>query len=78
MSTELTSKDIKKCRKKHRCGWCGEWIEAGDPAHYRSGIYEGDFFTEYMHPGCWNALLHSDLYDKEFEPMMQYRGEVIK
>ena len=75
MSVELTSKTVK-CRKRHRCDWCGEKIEPGDTAHYRTGVHNGEFFSEYTHPECWVALGNSDLgYDDEFTPMDQQRGK---
>ena len=75
MSVELTSKQVK-CRKKHRCDWCGEVIEASYEAHYRTGIHDGEFFTEYMHPECWDALGKSDLgYDDNYYPRDQQRGK---
>lgn len=71
----LTDKDVK-CRKEHRCTWCGERTSIGEKAHYRTGIYEGHFFTEHWHQECWDALLRSDLgYDDEFYPMDQQRGK---
>ena len=34
------------------CGWCSLRIEAGSAANYAAGVFEGDFFTSYMHPEC--------------------------
>jgi hypothetical protein len=74
-ATELSSKELT-CRKEHRCAWCGEQMDKGEKAHYRSGLYEGDFFSEHWHPECWTAMLSSDLgYDDEFYPMDQQRGK---
>jgi hypothetical protein len=78
MTIELTSKDVK-CRKEHRCEWCGEVIINGSAAHYRSGRHDGRFISEYYHPECWAALLKSDLgYDDEFMPMDQERGKTFE
>jgi len=77
-ATELTSKNVR-CRKLHRCNWCGEQINVGDTAHYRSGIYENEFFLEYMHIECWDAMNRSDLgYENEFNPMDQMRGKTYE
>ena len=79
MSTvQLTEKELT-CRKRHRCTWCGEQIEAGEKAHYRSVVHEGDFFSEHWHPECWTAMIGSDLgYDDEFYPMDQQRGKTYE
>ena len=79
MSVVLTNKTVK-CRKNHKCGWCGDQIDYDDQAHYRSGIYDGEFFSEYMHPECWDALGRSDmsLVDYEFSPMEQQRGKTYE
>lgn len=77
-ATELTNKDVK-CRKVHRCVWCGEQINVGDNAHYRSGIYEGEFFSDYWHPECHEAMMRSDFgYENEFNPMDQKRGKTYE
>lgn len=47
---------ISKTRKNHSCGWCAKRIEAGSAAHYSTGIWEGDFFAQYMHPECAHVL----------------------
>jgi hypothetical protein len=74
-TTELTTKEVK-CRKSHQCTWCGEIIEAGKTAHYRSGLHEGYFFSEHWHLECWAAMMNSDIgYDDEFYPMDQQRGK---
>ena len=78
MSVDLTSKQVK-CRKSHRCDWCGEIIKAGNVAHYRSGVHDGEFFSSYMHMECWDALGRSDLgCDDEFYPMDQKRGKTFE
>lgn len=38
-ATELSSKDLT-CRKAHRCTWCGEQMDKGEKAHYRSGLMD--------------------------------------
>lgn len=78
MLTELTNKTIK-CKKPHRCTWCGEWIGERETARYRSGVYEGWFFSEYWHLECWDAMMGSGLgYDDEFSPMDQMRGKTFQ
>jgi len=55
MYEELKSKDVR-CRKPHRCEWCDERINAGEPAHYRAYKFEGDFMYGHSHPECWEAM----------------------
>jgi hypothetical protein len=54
--TELRSKDVK-VRKPRGCEWCAERINAGESAHYRAYVFEGDFMTGYMHPECHQDML---------------------
>lgn len=49
---ELTNK-VMKCRVKHTCIWCGEFIYPMQKAVYRSGVYEGNFFSDYWHEECF-------------------------
>lgn len=74
MSVDLTSKPVK-CKKRHRCEWCGEMVDVCEMAHYRSGIYEGDFFSAYFHPECWDALGKGLDGEDEFMPFDQLRGK---
>lgn len=42
---------IKKVRKARRCQWCGEMINAGEPAMKVVGVGD-DFFYATLHPEC--------------------------
>lgn len=80
MNALLTNKTVK-CKKKHRCDWCGEVIEPGEIASYRSGIFEGEFFNGHMHLECYSAMNSSDRDDFEdggFDPMCQKRGKTMR
>ncbi len=78
MSVELTNK-IVKCRKSHPCDWCGEGIKTGEEAHYRTGVYDGDFYHGYLHDECHTALLDSDFgYDDEYTLRGQQRGKTLE
>lgn len=46
---------INRTRKVHRCGWCGRKIEQGARAHYSCGKFDGDFWSQHMHPECYHA-----------------------
>lgn len=43
---------VNKTRKPHRCMWCGDIIPAGSAACHSSGVWEGDFYADYLHPEC--------------------------
>ena len=60
----LSDKEVKT-RKWHQCVWCGEGLEAGETAQYRSYIFQGDFTADYLHPECYDAmyLFPGDLED---------------
>lgn len=75
--TELSSKTVK-CRKPHRCVWCGELIEAGQYAQYTVGVCDNDFQTDYMHPECVVALPFADLDDDFFSAGEFARGTTCK
>ena len=66
---ELTNK-IVKCRVKHRCIWCGEFIYPMQKAVYRSGVYEGNFFSDYWHEECYGVAPAGE----EFNPHEMVRG----
>lgn len=59
MYQEMTSKYVT-VRKRHICEWCGESIEAGDRAHYRTYKLDGDFTYGYEHIECWSAMEQFD------------------
>lgn len=49
---------VTACAKPHRCHWCGERIEKGQPATKVAGVWDGDFGQSYYHPEC-DAVLQS-------------------
>jgi hypothetical protein len=73
MNAEFENKKII-AKKPHRCNWCGERIEISESSIYRKGIYEDEFYGDYYHLECDDALYKSDLDDNEFDPMTQKRG----
>lgn len=73
----LTDKQVK-CRKLHRCVWCGEMIGIGELAQYRAYKFDGEFMTDYMHPECMEACTESDIdSDEGFEPFYSKRGQIL-
>jgi hypothetical protein len=71
--TEFTNKTVV-CRKHHACEWCGEKIEKGESAKYRSGVNYGDFYSGHQHLECYNAMVNSEHLD-EFMPYEFERGK---
>lgn len=55
MSDFHSSRDIKKTRKSYVCEQCNKVIDAGSPAHYGFGIYEGDAYSVHTHVECQAA-----------------------
>lgn len=56
MSVQVINSEARKSRKRRRCTWCGEWIEAGEAYIHERVIVEGDPSTNDLHPECSNAL----------------------
>ena len=50
-----TVKQIKSSRKRHRCQWCSEFIEIGQPKTTQAWVWEGDFNFRRTHPECHEA-----------------------
>lgn len=65
-----------KVRKRHRCVWCGEYIEVGEPAQYRVYVYDDNFCSDHYHPDCWEALntYPWDSHDDGFDEFTFKRG----
>jgi hypothetical protein len=47
---------VKKTRRAHRCDWCTERVEKGEPSVVAVGIFEGDFYRDRYHPECAAAI----------------------
>lgn len=52
MSYTLLSETTRTARKKHRCIWCGEAIEAGEAYVDERSIFDGGFQHHRWHPEC--------------------------
>jgi hypothetical protein len=69
-----TSRNVKKTRKRCKCGWCWEPINPGEPSVYVSGAWEGEFFTARYHPECDKAIPRWYEQEKAWgEPMPEER-----
>lgn len=58
--TLSSSRRVSKVRKSHMCSWCAELIGVGEPAVYRSYVFEGRLQHDHMHPECARAMNESD------------------
>lgn len=61
----------RMARKKHRCSYCGEAINAGDAYQYQDGIWEGSWFKSRMHPECFDDMCENG--DGEYSPYSHER-----
>jgi len=53
---EFSTTKKMKSRKQRKCSLCRETIEVGERYARYSGKYEGDFFDEKYHIGCYNLI----------------------
>lgn len=74
-------REIKACRKPHRCHWCGELVEKGQPAVRVTGTWDGDFGQSHWHPECNAVIKAMDWKEREkcgvdesFDPGLFQRG----
>ncbi len=74
MSVDMLLEKQVKCRKTHRCVWCGETIEAGKTVPFCKYVFEGRIQSDYYHPECWQAMLDYDWYDEGFDEYAFKRG----
>jgi hypothetical protein len=64
----IEERHVKAARKAHKCIWCGQQIEAGQPYTYERSIFEGDPQSHHWHPECLSAMrAEMDAEDGEFE-----------
>jgi len=81
MSTQEFTNKVVTCRKEHRCEWCPDVVEKGTKAHYRAGVFDGDFYSGHLHPECYTAIenssdeAHEWMRDSGFMPHDQLRGK---
>lgn len=48
-------RQVKACRKRTGCYWCGQKIEIGEPKTQVTTVWEGDFGCTDFHPECNEA-----------------------
>jgi hypothetical protein len=52
-----SERNIKACRKVHRCEQCDTRIQIGEPAVRISGTWDGNFYSYHVHLECHEAGL---------------------
>ena len=57
MSCQVLNDSEVTARKRHKCIWCGDWIEAGEKYYQQSGIFDGEPFRNRYHSGCHAGML---------------------
>ena len=64
-------RNVKHTRKQHRCDWCWEIIEKGEPC--KTWFTYGENVSARMHLECFDASQKADLDDEELPPPGTYR-----
>jgi hypothetical protein len=64
MTTQLNT-GTRTARKRHRCDWCGTFIESGEVYSFWTGIFDGQFNDSKVHMECDAALRRDKDYDPE-------------
>jgi hypothetical protein len=61
MCTVLSSRFVKRTKKRRRCVVCDQWIEIGSEAHRQVNVdADWGFCTVYWHDGCLLKVLDAD------------------
>lgn len=77
MGTMTETETINAARKQHRCDWCGECVEVGQPYKRWRWFDGGEAMTVRVHPECKDALdeaAHEEGGTIEFTPFDNPRG----
>lgn len=57
MSDFYSTTTIRATRKRHVCEHCLTAIAIGSPATRQAGMWDGDFFSDHVHPECQEASI---------------------
>lgn len=63
--------ETRKARKLHHCTYCAEPISPGDEYAHQTGVYDGRWYVNKMHPECFDDLCSDP--DGEFTPYSNER-----
>ena len=68
MSYTLLAETYPAARKRHRCVWCGEFIEIGERYTHEKSVYDGGMQDHKWHNECVSAFREelSEGGDSEF------------
>ena len=78
MTTQCLSHKWVRTRKEHRCVACELRIRKGARVIKNVGVFEGEFYSHYYHPVCYDALdeCMDDMYD-ELPYAPEFRQDVL-
>lgn len=74
MSDFYNPHEDRTARKAHQCTYCAEPISVGEHYVHQTGVYEGRWYTNKMHPECFQELC--DEGEGEFAPYSNERPRV--
>lgn len=74
MSDFYNPHEDRKARKAHRCTYCAEAIAVGEHYVHQTGVYDGRWYANKMHPECFQELC--DEGEGEFTPYSNERPRV--
>lgn len=69
----LSERKITAARKAHRCIWCGQTINAGEPYTYERSVYDGAMQSHHWHPECLTAC-HDEMRESRDEEFLPYEN----
>lgn len=76
MNFRLISAAVRTARKPHRCIWCGEGINTGQPYTYERSVFRGEMQYHHFHTECLDSMhdaAHEEGGEIEFTPHDQER-----
>lgn len=73
MSDFYNAPKERRARNNHQCTYCAEDIRAGDRYTHQTGVYDGRWYENKMHPECFEDMCDGD---GEFTPYSNERPRV--
>ena len=74
MSDFYNPHECRTARKSHQCTYCAEEIDAGAEYAHQTGVYEGRWYTNKMHPECFEDMC--GIGNGEFTPYSNDRPQI--
>ena len=65
MSDFYSEHQVRKTRNDHKCFGCREKLPKGSTAFYVTGVFEHDFFADYLCNKCKDYLDENSEYARE-------------